>query len=99
MTGAAVDSSSPVEATKIGVHRVPVPPEVIVVAVRWYLRYNRSYRDVEQLLIERGVEVDHVTVFRWVQRPMKPWPGADEQRREEISGWSCLWRSVPTFGK
>ncbi|GAA4264236.1 IS6-like element IS6100 family transposase [Dactylosporangium darangshiense] len=43
-------------------------PEVIVVAVRLYLRYNLSYRDVEELLIERGVEVDHVTVFRWVQR-------------------------------
>jgi transposase-like protein len=44
------------------------PPEVIVVAVRWYLRYCLSYRDVEELLVERGVEVDHVTLFRWVQR-------------------------------
>jgi transposase-like protein len=44
------------------------PPEVIIVAVRWYLRFNLSYRDVEELLVERGVEVDHVTVFRWVQR-------------------------------
>jgi transposase-like protein len=44
------------------------PPEVIVVAIRWYLRFNLSYRDVEELLAERGVEVDHVTVFRWVQR-------------------------------
>jgi transposase-like protein len=41
---------------------------VIVVAVRWYLRYGLSYRDVEELLAERGTEVDHVTVFRWVQR-------------------------------
>jgi transposase-like protein len=44
------------------------PPEVIVIAVRWYLRYNLSYRDVGELLVERGFEVDHVTVFRWVQR-------------------------------
>jgi transposase-like protein len=44
------------------------PSEMIVVAVRWYLRYGVSYRDVEELLVERGVEVDHVTVFRWVQR-------------------------------
>ena len=43
------------------------PPDVIVLAVRWYLR-NLSYRDVEELLVERGVDVDHVTVFRWVQR-------------------------------
>ena len=39
-----------------------------MVAVRWYLRYGLSYRDVEELLAERGVEVDHVTVYRWVQR-------------------------------
>ena len=39
-----------------------------MVAIRWYLRYSLSFRDVEELLAERGVEVDHVTVFRWVQR-------------------------------
>ena len=44
------------------------PPEVITVAVRWYLRYALSYRDVEELLAERGVEADHVTAYRWVQR-------------------------------
>jgi transposase, IS6 family len=43
------------------------PPEVILIAVRWYLRYGLSYRD-QELLAERGIEVDHVTVFRWVQR-------------------------------
>jgi transposase-like protein len=41
---------------------------VIVAAVRWYLRYCLSYRDVEDLVVERGVEVDHVTVYRRVQR-------------------------------
>jgi transposase-like protein len=41
---------------------------VISVAVRWYLRYGLSYRDVEELLAERGVEVDHVTIYRWVHR-------------------------------
>src|SRR3954465_12763765 len=44
------------------------PPDVIVLAVRWYLRYGLSYRDVEELLAERGVDVDHVTIYRWVQR-------------------------------
>ena len=39
-----------------------------MVAVRWYLRFNLSYRDIEELLAERGVEVDHVSVFRWVHR-------------------------------
>jgi transposase, IS6 family len=44
------------------------PPEVIVLAVRWYLRFGLSYRDVEELLAERGIETDHVTIYRWVQR-------------------------------
>ncbi len=44
------------------------PPEEILLAVRWYLRYGLSYRDVEELLAERGIEVDHVTIYRWVQR-------------------------------
>ncbi len=39
-----------------------------MLAVRWYLRYGLSYRDVEELLAERGIEVDHVTIYRWVQR-------------------------------
>src|ERR1700710_3271642 len=62
------------------------PPEVITVAVRWYLRYGLSYRDVEELLAERGIRVDHVTVYRWVQRftaefieaapPVRRLPGA-----------------------
>jgi transposase-like protein len=40
------------------------PAEVIVMAVRWYLRYGLSNRDVEELLAERGNDVDHVTVYR-----------------------------------
>jgi transposase-like protein len=44
------------------------PPEVITLAVRWYLRFGLSYRDVEELLAERGIKVDHVTIYRWVQR-------------------------------
>ena len=44
------------------------PSEVIIVAVCWYLRYGLSYRDVEELLAERGIAVDHVSVYRWVQR-------------------------------
>ena len=46
------------------------PPEVIILTVRWYLRYGVPYRDVEELLVECGVEVDHVTVYRWVQRSL-----------------------------
>jgi len=48
--------------------RFRLPAEAIVLAVRWYLRYGLSYRDVRELLAERGVQADHVTVHRWVQR-------------------------------
>ncbi len=44
------------------------PREVVSLAVRWYLRYGLSYCDVEEPLAERGVTVDHVTVYRGVQR-------------------------------
>ena len=44
------------------------PPDVILLAVRWYLRFGLSYRDLEELLAERGIEVDHVTMCRWVHR-------------------------------
>lgn len=37
-------------------------------AVRWYLCYGLPYRDVEELLAERGIEVDYVSVYQWVQR-------------------------------
>src|ERR1700719_2692206 len=43
-------------------------PEVILLAVGWYLRFSLSYRDVEELLAERGLHADHVTVWRWAQR-------------------------------
>ena len=41
-------------------------PEIIICAVRWYLRFSLSYRDVEELLVERGLPADHTTVWRWV---------------------------------
>jgi transposase-like protein len=44
------------------------PPDVIVLAVRWYLRFGQSYRDLEELLAERGIQADHVTIYRWVLR-------------------------------
>jgi transposase, IS6 family len=41
-------------------------PDVILLCVRWYCRYSLSYRDLEEMMRERGLTVDHVTVFRWV---------------------------------
>jgi transposase, IS6 family len=48
-----------------------VKPEVILMAVGWYLRFSLSSRDVEELLAERGLHADHDTVWRWV-RALRP---------------------------
>jgi transposase, IS6 family len=58
----------PVELPRSGFAGFRFPAEVILLAVRWYLRFGLSYRDLEELLAERGIDVDHVTVYRWVQR-------------------------------
>src|SRR5687768_7724268 len=62
------------------------PPEVITLAVRWYLRFGLSYRDLEELLAERGVEVDHVTLYRWVQRFTPLLAEAAKPRRHAVGG-------------
>jgi transposase-like protein len=89
------------------------PSDVIVVAVRWYLRFGLSYRDVEELLAERGVEVDHVTVYRWVQRftpllaeaarPCRHAIGdrwlVDETYVKVAGRWRYVYRAVDQFGQ
>jgi transposase, IS6 family len=89
------------------------PPEVISLAVRWYLRYGLSYRDVEELLAERGITVDHVTIYRWVQRftaefieaarPCRHAPGdrwfADETYVKVAGQWAYLYRAVDQYGQ
>jgi transposase, IS6 family len=89
------------------------PHEVISVAVRWYLRYGLSYRDVEELLAERGVTVDHVTIYRWVQRftpefieaarPGRHIPGdrwfVDETYVKVAGKWTYLYRAVDQYGQ
>jgi transposase-like protein len=84
-----------------------------MVAVRWYLRYGLSYRDVEELLVERGIEVDHVTIYRWVQRftpllidaarPCRHAPGdrwfTDETYVKIAGRWVYLYRAINQFGQ
>jgi hypothetical protein len=55
--------------------------EIILTCVRWYLRYALSYRDLEELMTERGLSVDHSTIFRWVQRYA---PELDERSRPHL---------------
>jgi transposase, IS6 family len=87
-------------------------PEVILLAVGWYLRFSLSYRDVEELLAERGLLVDHVTVWRWVQRyapelqrrlGSRLKPTNDSWRMDEtyirVKGkWRYLYRAVDSSG-
>jgi IS6 family transposase len=89
------------------------PREVIAVAVRWYLRYGLSYRDVEELLADRGIEVDHVTVYRWVQtftlefinsaRPARHATGdrwfVDETYVKVAGHWTYLYRATDQHGQ
>jgi transposase-like protein len=86
---------------------------VIILAVRWYLRYALSYRDVEELLAERGIDVDHVTVYRWVRRftpllidaarPCRHTPGdrwfVDETYVKVAGRWTYLYRAVDQSGQ
>lgn len=44
-----------------------IQEDVIIVAVGYYLRYNLSYREVQEILYDRGIEVCHTTIYRWVQ--------------------------------
>jgi transposase-like protein len=89
------------------------PPDVIVLAVRWYLRFGLSYRDIEELLAERGVEVDHVTVYRWVlrftpllaeaARPCRHAVGdrwqVDETYVKVAGRWRYVYRAIDQFGQ
>jgi len=67
------------------------PSEIIVLTVRWYLRYGLSYRDVEELLAERGIEVDHVTVYRWCNAShhfSRMRPGCPVTRSATAGSWT-----------
>jgi transposase, IS6 family len=84
-----------------------------VLAVRWYLRFAISYRDVEELLAERGIEVDHTTIYRWVQqftpllaeaaRPCRHTVGnrwqVDETYTKVTGQWRYVYRAIDQFGQ
>src|ERR1700759_2471231 len=69
-------------------------PEVILMAVGWYLRFSLSYRDVEELLAERGLHDDHVTVWRWVQRYA---PEMERRLRSRLKQTNDSWRVDVTY--
>ena len=87
--------------------------EIILLCVRWYLRYSLSYRDLEEMMNERGLSVDHTTIYRWVQayapeldRRIRPHlrPTNDSYRVDETyikvkGAWKYLYRAVDSTGQ
>jgi transposase, IS6 family len=69
-------------------------PELILCAVRWYLRYSLSLLDVEELLDKRGLQADHTTVWRWVQRYA---PEMETRLRRHLKPTNKSWRVDETY--
>ncbi len=89
-----------------------VRAEMIVLCVRWYLGYPLSYRDLEEMMTERGLEVDHSTVARWVlhyapilsrrirremRHPNRSWR-VDETCVRVAGRWTYLYRAIDSAG-
>jgi transposase, IS6 family len=70
--------------------------EIILLCVRWYLRYALSYRDLEEMMAERGLSVDHSTIFRWVQCYA---PELDKRCRPHLKATTDSWRVDETYIK
>ena len=70
--------------------------EIIVRCVRWYLRYPLSYRDLEEMMRERGLSVDHTTIYRWVQHYA---PELEKRCRPHLKATNDSWRVDETYIK
>ncbi len=71
-------------------------PEIILLTVRWYLRYSLSYRDLAEMMTERGLSLDHTTIYRWVQRYA---PEIDKRSRPYLKQTTDSWRVDETYVK
>jgi transposase-like protein len=69
---------------------------IIILCVRWYLRYSLSYRDLQEMMTERGVAVNHVTIWRWVQHYA---PLLNQRLRRELRHPNRSWRVDETYVK
>ena len=70
--------------------------EIILLCVRWYLRYALSYRDLEEMMRERGLSVDHTTIYRWVQHYA---PELDKRSRPQLKAYNDSWKVDETYIK
>ena len=76
--------------------RFRFPKDIILLSVRWYLRFGLSYRDLEEMLEERGVFLDHTTIFRWVIRFTPFLLSAFQKKKRPVGG---RWRMDETYVK
>jgi IS6 family transposase len=70
--------------------------EIILLCVRWYLRYALSYRDLKEIMQERGLYVDHTTIYRWVQRYA---PELEKRCRPHLKACNDSWKVDETYIK
>jgi transposase-like protein len=70
--------------------------EIILLCVRWYLRYALSYRDLEEMMWERGLHIDHTTIFRWVQAYA---PELEKRCRPHLKACTDSWKVDETYIK
>ena len=68
--------------------------EIILLCVRWYLRYSLSYRDLTEIMCERNLSIDPSTIWRWVQRYA---PELNERLRRELKPTNGSWRTDETY--
>jgi transposase, IS6 family len=68
--------------------------EIILWAVRWYLQFSISYRDLERMFADRGIQVDHTTLFRWIQAYA---PELDKRIRPHLRMTNGSWRVDETY--
>ena len=71
-------------------------PEIIITCVRWYLKYPLSYRNLEEMMEERNVEVDHTTIMRWVNQYS---PEINKKIRKHLNRTNDSWRVDETYVK
>jgi transposase-like protein len=68
--------------------------EIILWAVRWYLQFPISYRDLESMFFDRGIQVDHTTLFRWIQAYA---PELEKRIRSHLRMTTGSWRVDETY--
>jgi IS6 family transposase len=68
--------------------------EIMLLCVRWYLRYALSYRNLEEMMLERGLHIDHTTIYRWVQRYA---PELEKRCRPHLKACNDSWKVDETY--